>query len=187
LDAFKPYIEERLKAGVWNAQVLLRELRARGYAGGYTILKGWLHPQRESAQTVAVRRFETPPGKQAQVDWGHLGTIEMDGGERRLNGFAFTLGYSRTMMAEAALDQKLGTLPKMYEEAFRQLGGVPEEIHKPSSPPPTNRIVVEWSASTRCRDCNGLPTSGRQTVSAAWPSMPRIWRCASAVGRQNSL
>ena len=128
LDAFKPYVEERLKAGVWNAQVLLRELCARGYAGSYTILKDWLHPQRESAQTVAVRRFETPPGKQAQVDWGHLGSIEIDGDERRLNGFTFTLGYSRAMMAEAALDQKLGTLLKMHEEAFRQLGGVPEEI-----------------------------------------------------------
>lgn len=31
-------------------------------------------------------------------------------------------------MAEAALDQKLGTLLRMHEEAFRQLGGVPEEI-----------------------------------------------------------
>ncbi len=128
LDAFKPYLDERLKAGVWNAQVLLRELRARGYPGGYTILKDWLQPQRESARTVAVRRFETPPGKQAQVDWGHLGTIEMDGQQRALNGFTFTLGYSRAMMAEAALDQKLGTLLKMHEEAFRQLGGVPEEI-----------------------------------------------------------
>ena len=128
LDAFKPYVEERLKAGVWNAQVLLRELRARGYDGGYTILKDWLHPQRASAQTTAVRRFETPPGKQAQVDWGHLGSIEIDGLERKLNGFTFTLGYSRMMMAEAALDQKLGTLLKMHEEAFRQLGGVPEEI-----------------------------------------------------------
>src|SRR5579883_3057103 len=39
LDGFKPYIEDRLKAGVWNAQVLLRELRVRGYTGGYTILK----------------------------------------------------------------------------------------------------------------------------------------------------
>lgn len=128
LDAFKPYLDERLKAGVWNAQVLLRELRVRGYRGGYTILKDWLQPQRESARTVAVRRFETPPGKQAQVDWGHLGTIEMDGRQRALNGFTFTLGYSRAMMAEAALDQKLGTLLKMHEEAFRQLGGVPEEI-----------------------------------------------------------
>jgi transposase len=32
------------------------------------------------------------------------------------------------LMAEAALDQKLGTLLRMHEEAFRQLGGVPEEI-----------------------------------------------------------
>jgi len=128
LDAFKPYIEERLKAGVWNAQVVMRELRARGFTGGYTILKDWLHPQRSSAQVTAVRRFETPPGKQAQVDWGHLGSIDIDEQEHKLNGFTFTLGYSRTMMAEAALDQKLGTLLKMHEEAFRQLGGVPEEI-----------------------------------------------------------
>jgi transposase len=128
LDDFKPYLEERLKVGVWNAAVLLRELRSRGYAGGYTVLKDWLHPQREAAQVVAVRRFETPPGRQAQVDWGHLGSLELDSIERQLWGFTFTLGYSRMMMAEAALNQKLGTLLRMHEEAFRQLGGVPQEI-----------------------------------------------------------
>lgn len=37
LDLFKQYLEERLQAGVWNARVLLRELRARGYTGGYTM------------------------------------------------------------------------------------------------------------------------------------------------------
>ena len=46
-----------------NTDVLLRELRARGFTGGYTILKDWLHPERAAAQTVAVRRFETPRGK----------------------------------------------------------------------------------------------------------------------------
>lgn len=81
-----------------------------------------------SAQTAAVRRFETPPGKQAQVDGGHLGWLVVDGTEQKLWGFTFTLGYSRSMMAEAALEQKLGTLLRMQEEAFRQVGGVPEEI-----------------------------------------------------------
>ena len=128
LEEFKPYLEERLRAGVWNAMVLLREIRASGYTGGYTILTDWLRPQRKSALTAAVRRFETPPGKQAQVDWGHLGSIEMDDAEHKLWGFTFTLGYSRTMMAEGALDQKLGTLLRLHEEAFRQVGGVPEEI-----------------------------------------------------------
>ena len=128
LEPFQPYLEERMRAGVWNARVLLRELRERGYSGGYTLLTDWLRPQRKSAQTAAVRRFETPAGKQAQVDWGHLGSIDIQGEEQKLWGFSFTLGYSRTMMAEAALDQKLGTLLRMHEEAFRQLGGVPEEI-----------------------------------------------------------
>jgi transposase len=128
LDAFKPYLEERLRAGVWNAQVLLRELRERNYSGGYRILKDWLQPQREATRTVAVRRFETPPGKQAQVDWGHLGTLEWEDQERKLWAFTFTLGYSRRMMAEVALDQKIGTLLRMHEEVFRQIGGVPEEI-----------------------------------------------------------
>lgn len=128
LDSFKPYINERLRVGVWNAVVLLRELRERGYGGGYGMVKEYLQPQREAARVVAVRRFETPPGKQAQVDWGHLGSIDMDGTERRIWGFTFTLGHSRAMMAEAALEQKLGTLLRMHEEAFRQLGGVPEEI-----------------------------------------------------------
>jgi transposase len=108
--------------------VLLRELKERNYTGGYTILKDWLQPQREAAGAVAVRRFETPPGRQAQVDWGHLGSLEWDSLERQLWGFTFTLGYSRMMMAQAALNQKLGTLLRMHEEAFRQLGGIPEEI-----------------------------------------------------------
>lgn len=128
LDAFKPYLSERLQAGVWNAQVLLRELRERNYPGGYTILTDWLRPQRESAKMVAVRRFETPPGKQAQVDWGHLGSLTGVGEQRQLWGFAITLGYSRMMVAEAATDQKLGTLLRMHELAFRQWGAVPEEI-----------------------------------------------------------
>lgn len=117
-----------MNAGVWNARDLLRELRERGYDRSYTLLTDWMRPQRESAQTVAVRRFETPGGKQAQVDWGHLGSVDIDGQERKLWGFSFTLGYGRSMMAEAAVGQRLGTLLRMHEEAFRQLGGVLEEI-----------------------------------------------------------
>ncbi len=128
LEPFKPHIEERLRAGVWNAVVLLRELRGAGYQGGYTILKDYVQPKREAARAVAVRRFETPPGRQGQVDWGHLGYVEVDGRRQAVQGFVFTLGQSRAMMAEAAVDQKLGRLLRLHEEAFQQLGGVPEEI-----------------------------------------------------------
>ena len=128
LEPFKPYLKERLQAGVWNARVLLRELRERNYSGGYTILTDWLRAQRKEALSVAVPRFETPPGKQAQVDWGHLGSLSEEGAEHMRWGFTITLGYSRRMMAAAATDQKLGTLLRMHEAAFHEWGAVPEEI-----------------------------------------------------------
>ena len=53
LDRLKPFIEEHLRAGVWNAVVLLRELRERGYNGGYTILKDYLQPLRCSHRETA--------------------------------------------------------------------------------------------------------------------------------------
>ena len=72
---------------------------------------------------TAVRRFETPPGKQAQVDWGHLGLPGNGGEQRRVWGFTITLGYSRRMMgAKPRLDQKLGTLLRMHEAAFQRVG-----------------------------------------------------------------
>jgi transposase len=128
LDAYKGYIEQRLQSGVWNAAVLLREVKAQGYSGGYSILKDYLHPQRKAARTVAVRRFETPPGHQAQVDWGDVGEIVIAGTRHRLSAFVLTLGHSRAQFAGIALDQTLSTLLRMHEKAFGELGGVPNEI-----------------------------------------------------------
>jgi transposase len=128
LDAHRAYLEGRLKGGVWNATVLLRELRGRGYTGGYTILKDYLAPLREAARVAATRRFETAPGEQAQVDWGHVGTLVIDGVEVSLWAFVLTLGHSRAMFAEIVTAQDLGCLLRLHEAAFLALGGVPAEL-----------------------------------------------------------
>ncbi|HMJ22904.1 MAG TPA: hypothetical protein VK513_13390 [Terriglobales bacterium] len=80
--------------------VLLVELRERGYTGGYTVPKDYPQPKRETAWMTAVRRFETPPGRQAQVDSAHLGTLKIRGKENKPSGFTFALGNSRIMMME---------------------------------------------------------------------------------------
>ena len=182
LDAFKPYLEERLRAGVWNARVLLRELRERNYTGGYTILTDWLRPQRSGARVVAVRRFETAPGKQAQVDWGHLGTLEIAGQEQKLHGFTFTLGYSRRIVAEAALDQKLGTLLRLHEAAFQQIGG---GAGRDSLRPHEDRLAGDGRAG---RDRLAPGVSGLRALlglhAAAVPAVPRTDERESGSGRE---
>jgi transposase len=129
LSPFEDYIGERLKAGVWNARVLLGELEARGYHGKYTILTDYLRPLRREARGVAVRRYETAPGDQAQVDWGILGDIVLANDQRlTLSGFVMTLGCSRAMFFDVATDQRVETLLAMHERAFIALGGVPKHV-----------------------------------------------------------
>lgn len=128
LEGYERYLEQRLAAGVWNGRVLLRELQQLGYGGGYTTLTDWLRPRRQAGAAAAVMRYETAPGRQGQVDWGHLGTLEAGGRVLKLSGFTLTLGYSRAMWAWGTVDEKLGTLLRMHERAFEELGGVPEEI-----------------------------------------------------------
>jgi len=128
LEPFADYIQERLSAGVWNAVVLLAELKARGYGGGYTMLKDYLRPLRQEASVVAVRRFETPPGHQGQLDWGTIGHWETPGGRKTLYVFLLTLAHSRAIFADITTDTQLATLLRMHEAAFAELGGVPHEI-----------------------------------------------------------
>src|SRR3712207_4548081 len=85
LDPFAAYIEGRLAEGVYNARKLYRELQARGYTGKETQVGAFVQPHREArrAEARATVRFETAPGEQAQVDWGHFGYIAHHGRQRR--------------------------------------------------------------------------------------------------------
>jgi transposase len=126
LDAFKRYLDERVKAAApdWiPATVLLRELRALGYSGGYSILKDHLATLRPLAKPEPLIRFETDPGRQMQVDFA---TIRR--GRDRLSVFIATLGWSRATYLEFVTDERLETLLGCHERAFYFFGGVPREV-----------------------------------------------------------
>src|SRR5271154_6176716 len=126
LDAFKRYIAERVKAAApdWiPATVLLRELRALGYSGGYSILKDHLATLRPLAKPEPLIRFETDPGRQMQVDFA---TIRR--GRDRLSVFIATLGWSRASYVEFVTDERLETLLGCHERAFYFFGGVSHEV-----------------------------------------------------------
>jgi transposase len=69
IDPFVPYLRERVAA--WpglTGRRLFRELKERGYQGGYTAVTDALRDLRPPAAPPFEVRFETPPGDQAQVD-----------------------------------------------------------------------------------------------------------------------
>jgi transposase len=128
LDDFKRDIVERLKEYPISAVRLFREIQAKGYTGGYTIVKDFVRETRSRLGVPAVLRFETRPGLQAQVDWAELAIVEVDGVRRKLYCFTMILGYSRMRYAELTLSIDTPTLIKCHLNAFQFFGGFPGEV-----------------------------------------------------------
>ncbi len=124
IDPYRPFLRERWEKGVHNARKLLDEIRGRGYDGGYSQLKLAVRPWREEGRERAFVRFETGPGEQSQMDWGHFGNW----GGRRLYGFALTLCYSRMRYIEFTQSQDIHHLLSCMVHGFRYFGGVTETV-----------------------------------------------------------
>jgi transposase len=124
LDAFKPIIEARLAAyPELSAVRLLDEIRAAGYAGGYTQLKAFVRRVRPTPAADPVIRFETPAGRQAQVDFARF---RFPWGIRY--ALLVVLGYSRLLWCRFYPRQDMATLIDGLEDAFVYFGGVPHEL-----------------------------------------------------------
>ena len=61
LEPFRAHLEQRLSQGCTNGVVLLREIQAMGYEGGYTILKEFLAPRRHDERRRVELRWESAP------------------------------------------------------------------------------------------------------------------------------
>lgn len=128
IDAYIPYLEKRMAAGVFNGQKLYQEIQALGYAGKARQVRQFIQPYRPAQQGQATVRFETEPGQQAQVDWGAFGTMVHEGRQRRLYAFVLTLGWSRAMYLEFTVSTDIAWWLRCHLHAFHYLGGLPQEI-----------------------------------------------------------
>jgi transposase len=124
LDAYKPIVLTRLEGYPELSSVrLLEEIRAAGYTGSYTQLKVYVRQVRPRTTPEPVRRFETGPGKQAQVDFARF---RFPWGVR--HALMVVLGYSRLLWLRFYERQDMRTLLTGLEEAFAFFSGVPEEL-----------------------------------------------------------
>ena len=98
IEPYEGYLRERITA--WpelSGKRLLREVRDLGYTGCYSVLTDLLREARPSRPKVFERRFETPPGRQAQVDFAQFRVEFTDepGVMRVVWLFTLVLGHSR--------------------------------------------------------------------------------------------
>lgn len=69
LAGHEEWLLHRVVEVKYNASILFRELKLRGYQGSYETVKSFVRPLRQFITKVCVR-YETEPGEQSQVDWG---------------------------------------------------------------------------------------------------------------------
>ncbi len=127
-SACEPYrdrIEDALGRGR-NAMAIWQDLvDGHGFAAGYASVKRYVARLRATTPPEARVVIETPPGQEAQVDYGE-GPMVRDresGKYKRTRLFVFTLGYSRKSVRLLAWKSGARVWAELHERAFRRLGG----------------------------------------------------------------
>ena len=130
-----------------NADVVRQELAAeRGIGISLRTIERAVEPYRRSlaAQARATTRFETPPGKQLQIDFGER-LVEFAGTKIKAFLFAATLGYSRRLHVRGFRHERQESWFAGLESAFAKFGGVTQEVLFDTA----RALVSEHDAVTR--------------------------------------
>lgn len=131
LDPYEDYLREQVQAcpGL-SGRRLLREITALGYTGGYSAVTDFLREVRPAVLAPYERRYETAPGKQAQVDFAEFSVMFTDepGVLRKVWLFSFVLGCSRWLWGRFCPNQKLETVMRCHIQAFEACGGATREV-----------------------------------------------------------
>jgi transposase len=124
------WLAERFRRHRGNADVVRQELAAElGITVSLrTVERAVAHLRRElAAEALATVRFETPPGRQLQIDFGER-AVRIGEETVRVHLFVATLGYSRRVYVRAFRHQRQSAWLDGIEGAFRHFGGVPGEL-----------------------------------------------------------
>ena len=100
-----------------------------GYRGSYKAVVRYVRRRAPRPKLRPIRRVETAPGAQAQVDWAQRRVYVHDlGGCVRLQAFVLTLSHSRGWSLVWQADQTMLSWLDAHNRALSEIGGVPFSI-----------------------------------------------------------
>jgi len=112
-----------------KAPVVLRLIKEKGYEGEITLVRAYLRRlRRQSLYREPFIRFESEPGAQMQVDWGHFNSLEYGSTKRKLYALAVIESHSRMLYVKFTHSQKQEVFHQGLLEAFISFGGTPKEL-----------------------------------------------------------
>ncbi len=125
LEPYKPIVDGTLeKYPTIVATRIFDMITARGYTGSLRTLRRYVEATRPVPKGEVFLRTERLPGEQSQVDWGHVGKLEVVGGVRALWVFVLVLAFSRAFWAELVLDLSVHSLRRSLIRAADYFKGV---------------------------------------------------------------
>jgi len=109
IEPYRPLVLEHREKGV-EIRALHAILKDRGFEGSYSSLRRFVGRLEEKSPETFLR-VETPPGEEAQVDFGYAGLFHdhLTNRPRKAWVFVMTLSYSRQQYMELVFDQKAET------------------------------------------------------------------------------
>jgi len=128
VDTVRDFIAETLKRYPRLRATRLYDMaRARGYTGAVRTLRRYVAEVRPPPSREAFLRLTPLIGQQAQVDWAHVGEVDVPGGRRALWLFVMSLPWSRAVWGEFVLDLSAWSLLRSLSRACAYFEGTARE------------------------------------------------------------
>jgi transposase len=124
ITPFSDFVAETLKTYPRLCAIRIFDMVVkRGYTGSERTVRRHVAQVRPHPQREAYLRIDPLKGEQAQIDWAHVGKVDVPGGRRSLWLFIIVLSWSRAQWGEFVFDLTAHSLIRSLGRAAQYFGG----------------------------------------------------------------
>jgi transposase len=128
IDPYRDFITETLaNYPRLRATRLFDMMQSRGFNGSERTVRKYVQDVRPRPPREAYLRLTPLVAEQAQIDWAHVGKVEVVGGSRSLWLFVMSLPWSRAAWGEFVFDLSVWSLLRSLQRGFAAFGGTARE------------------------------------------------------------